>query len=49
LPGAWVRVTAKGKFKPLTLKHGKLFSYNPSTGKLTRVSAATKAGVYQVV
>jgi hypothetical protein len=49
LHGTWVRVTAKGKFKPLTLKHSKLYAYNPSSGKLTKVPAVNKAGVYQVV
>jgi hypothetical protein len=49
LKGTWIRVSAHGSFKPLKLKHGTLSSYNPSTGKLTRVASAKKAGVYQVV
>jgi hypothetical protein len=49
LHGTWIRVSAKGAFRPLTLKHSKIYAYNPSSGRLTRLASVKKAGVYQIV
>jgi hypothetical protein len=47
--GVGVKVSATGPFKPLHVKHGKLYRYNPASGKDKKVKAVTKAGIYQVV
>ena len=46
--GIAIRVTASGTFPPLRVKPGKLFRYDPRSGKLTPVKRITKPGIYLV-
>lgn len=46
--GTAIRVTANGPVPPLHAKPGKLFRYDPRSGKLSAVKSLTKPGIYLV-
>lgn len=47
--GAGIKISATGSFLPMHLSKGKLYKYNPSSGKANRVKKVKGPGIYQVL